>query len=81
MNEETQQIAPSPEYSQFLADVKNYGVRVEVQKTPGDKESDVWLIPKGCLEHQVTDENMITFRRLTRFERRSKFHKSKFTKR
>lgn len=65
----------SQEFTNFLACVDKFGARAKIWE---DKKSTEWNIPRGCITHKVTDTNLVSFRPLTRRERRENFHVSIF---
>lgn len=76
MDEQTQtEPKVSPEYEAFLKAVEKNGayVRVLVEKD-GAKKIDNWYVKKGAVNHNVTDDNLVGFRPLTRKEQRKIFH-------
>jgi hypothetical protein len=80
MDEEKKQL---PELSQYFTDfllcVNKTGARATIWDEEKKGKSD-WNIPIGCIVHNVTDTNLITFRPLSRRERRGFDSKSMSSK-
>lgn len=78
MDEEKKAISPA--YRDFLATIEKFGVYCEVWQEPeknGDKpRKQGYNVKKGAdmKDHFITDEKLISFRPLSRRERRNIWH-------
>lgn len=75
MDEQNQLPELSQIFKDFLACVDKTGARAAIWDEE-KKEETYWNVPTGCIDHKITDTNLVTFRPLTRRERRE-FHISK----
>jgi hypothetical protein len=81
--QEQHEPAPSHEYFTFLEALKEHGVEVNylgTKKGEDKPETQRYYLPKGCIQHEITDDNLISFRKLNRREHRKifpKHHKSR----